>query len=366
MAKEKPGFLRNTATKDSGFTLIELLIVIAIIAILAAAVIIAVNPGEQLSKARDATRERHVQALESALYVYQYDNGIFPAGITSTLTEICNTNIEEVVCGDLTDLSGIEIGSIPVNPLGGIDDNGTGYLVAVLDDKLLLDAPKAETRLVDININGLVGWWKMDEDPAVHGTIVADSSGYGNHGTLSTNDGSTNKSVEGKMDKATEFDGTDDYVDCGNDESLNPSDAVTMSAWFYSENFSQVAVPFVKKLQYRFHFHTNGSFYTDYHDGEGNRHYSSDSYTSLGLVENSRWYYITIVYTGYKKQIYIDGEKKVDRNKGAGGIQINQGYNFNIGSEAGTYTFNGLIDDVRIYNRALSESEIQSLYNQGL
>jgi prepilin-type N-terminal cleavage/methylation domain-containing protein len=117
--------------KDKGFTLIELLIVIAVIAILAAAVIITISPGEQLAKARDATRERHVKALESALYVYQYDNGVFPTGITSTLTEICNTNqIDPTECDELTDISSLveegHMSRIPIDP--NISSQSKGWI----------------------------------------------------------------------------------------------------------------------------------------------------------------------------------------------------------------------------------------------
>jgi len=77
------------------FTLIELLIVIGIIAILAGAVVIAISPGERLASARDATRERHVQAIEQAVFSYQVDNeGDFPETLENSLGgEICNTNL---------------------------------------------------------------------------------------------------------------------------------------------------------------------------------------------------------------------------------------------------------------------------------
>jgi len=138
---------------NKAFTLIELLIVIAIIAIIAAAVIISVNPGEQLAKARDATRERHVKALESAIYIYHLDNGVFPGEITSTLTEICNTNeVASNECGELVDLSNLDI-SIPVDPQGEVETSGTGYEVSLTSNRIKIGAPKAETSLVSTNIS---------------------------------------------------------------------------------------------------------------------------------------------------------------------------------------------------------------------
>ena len=63
--------MKNTT---SGFTLIELLIVIGIIAILAAAIIVAIAPGEQLDRARDATVRSHMQAIATSAYSYVVDN----------------------------------------------------------------------------------------------------------------------------------------------------------------------------------------------------------------------------------------------------------------------------------------------------
>ncbi len=205
----------------------------------------------------------------------------------------------------------------------------------------------------------LVGWWNFNDPDARY----KDLSGYGNHGSC-TSCPTVTDGVPGTGGSAMEFDGVGDYVNAGNNTSLNVSNEITLSAWFYSDDFIQVSVPLVKHLQYRFHFHTNENLYTDYYDAEGNRYYSAHSYALLGIVEDSRWYYITIVYTGYKTQVYINGEKKSDRDQGNGGIRSNQGNNFYIGSVAGGHPFNGLIDDVRIYSRALSASEIQTLYTQ--
>ena len=62
-----------------GFTLIELLIIIAIIAILAAGVIIAVNPGRQFKEARNSTRWSHLNAIANAVYTYTVEHqGTYP------------------------------------------------------------------------------------------------------------------------------------------------------------------------------------------------------------------------------------------------------------------------------------------------
>ncbi len=87
--------LRN---KEKGFTLIELLIVIGIIAILAAAVIIAINPGRQFTQARNATRWSHVNSIINSIYAYAIDHGgNFPTNCPGASAADVST-----VCGALT------------------------------------------------------------------------------------------------------------------------------------------------------------------------------------------------------------------------------------------------------------------------
>ena len=76
--------------KQEGFTLLEILLVVAAIAILAGIVILAINPTKQLGDTRNAQRRSDVTTLLNATYQYSIDNnGVLPAGITATSTEVC-------------------------------------------------------------------------------------------------------------------------------------------------------------------------------------------------------------------------------------------------------------------------------------
>ncbi len=101
--------------KEKGFTLIELLIVIGIIAILAAGIIIAINPGAQFENARNSTRWSHMNAIANSVYTYAVDSeGNFPPCISAVATYIDNCE------GDLVPTY---ISAIPEDPQGGSGAN---------------------------------------------------------------------------------------------------------------------------------------------------------------------------------------------------------------------------------------------------
>ncbi|MFA5799763.1 MAG: prepilin-type N-terminal cleavage/methylation domain-containing protein [Candidatus Peribacteraceae bacterium] len=109
----------STLSLRRGFTLIELLLVIGIIAILAAIVIVAINPTKQLGDARNAQRRSDVNTILNAVYQYSIDNsGNLPSTITGTSTEICKSGVN-VVCGSLISLNvltGAYLVALPNDP----------------------------------------------------------------------------------------------------------------------------------------------------------------------------------------------------------------------------------------------------------
>lgn len=100
--------------KKAGFTLIELLIVVAIIAIIATAIIIVINPGSQFQQARNAARWSHMNAIVNGIYSYVLTNGSFPTGCVASSTAVTPNSFNETNCGDLTP---VYIPIIPTDPL---------------------------------------------------------------------------------------------------------------------------------------------------------------------------------------------------------------------------------------------------------
>ncbi len=142
-----------------GFTLIELLLVIGIIAILAAVVIVAINPTKQLGDARNAQRRSDVNTILNAVYQYAIDNqGNLPAGVpTGTAKEVCQTDVVNAgsVCGstyvELRTLTGSYVVKMPKDPQRPVysavtrTNTGTNYfIVQAANGRITVTAPGAE------------------------------------------------------------------------------------------------------------------------------------------------------------------------------------------------------------------------------
>lgn len=144
------GFIRLSR----GFTLIELLLVIGIIAILAAIVIVAINPTKQLGDARDAQRRSDVNTIMNAVYQYAIDNkGSIPACIVNETRSVClNNDCTGVADGgcDLSVLVGEYIVGLPVDP-SGATGNSTNYTIEQgANSRITVTAPNAENDAITV------------------------------------------------------------------------------------------------------------------------------------------------------------------------------------------------------------------------
>jgi prepilin-type N-terminal cleavage/methylation domain-containing protein len=145
---------KSLNTSEKGFTLIELLVVIGIIAVLAAIVLIAINPARQFAQARDAQRSSNVNAILNAIGQYIADNkGAIPAGITGTATDtpaaLCSALVPTYLPSFPTDPQGdfdgeslIASGTEP--DCADLGSQDSGYTVMNTSGRITVDAPDAE------------------------------------------------------------------------------------------------------------------------------------------------------------------------------------------------------------------------------
>lgn len=141
----------SRSSAKRGFTLIELLLVIGIIAILAAIVIVAINPTKQLGDARNAQRRSDVNTILNAVYQYAIDhNGALPSTITTTDTEICVTDAASCVGGvNLDVLTGSYLVKIPTDPQA--TGTGTDYMIVkTANGRVTVSAPDAENATITV------------------------------------------------------------------------------------------------------------------------------------------------------------------------------------------------------------------------
>ncbi len=132
--------------QKKGFTLLEVLLVIAIIGILAAIVIVALNPNKQLADSRNAQRKSDVNTILNAIYQYDIDNSAMPASVSST-SPVAICKIGAGPCSPLVDLTVLVpkyLVSVPVDPTGSTASS-TGYTVLVdAGGRITVAAPSAE------------------------------------------------------------------------------------------------------------------------------------------------------------------------------------------------------------------------------
>ena len=213
---------------------------------------------------------------------------------------------------------------------------------------------------------GLVGYWSFDgKDMA--GVTAYDRSGQGNNGTLTNGPTRT----AGKIGQGLSFDGSNDYVTAIDKGGLDNISQVSISLWIKLNHLASARGlhnAMITKLHSAdpwisyeiFQYSVNDHILMEVINSSGTIKYA-DGPASIILGINT-WYHVVGTYNGSNMMVYVNG------TSGTPVAQTGTVYDsdsaLKIGSDWTTYD-DGLIDDVRIYNRALSSDEIKRLYNLG-
>jgi hypothetical protein len=212
--------------------------------------------------------------------------------------------------------------------------------------------------------DGLVGYWKFDESATTSGAV--DSSGNGNDGTYYGNASTS----AGKFGNGYESDGNTDWVEISDSSELNTYGSdFTVSAWINLDNYNSSNSSVI------FGRFTEGAGMELKIIGEGGTYphkialktWSSDDQNLFGEqdVPLGSWHHVTAVYDISKQTgtLYLDGE--IDASAALSPHDNLASHNAHIGidsrDETG-YDIDGQIDEVRVYNRALSQDEVKKLY----
>jgi len=204
-----------------------------------------------------------------------------------------------------------------------------------------------------VNQSGLVSYWRLDGD-------VTDSVG-GNDGT---NSGSSD--TIGIVGHARSFDGVDDYVNFDDFTETEGISQITYSVW-------------VKKKENGQRQHILGDW--SYTNGEGQRiEYQSNNIPRFTIetsesgnidvesdseITDFNWHHIVGVYNETNLLLYIDGIEQLSKPSISGNTMDNiADFQLGISGDKSSYPFNGSIDEVLIFNRSLSSTEISEIYNE--
>jgi len=209
---------------------------------------------------------------------------------------------------------------------------------------------------------GIVGLWHFDTvDMTVSPYTTPDSSGKGNTAYLYPV-GSEPSLVDGKFGKALSFDGSDDYVEVQDSDSLKPTSAITVEAWWKAETWGPTSYPpIVKKAGdttgYGMEAHSDGTvWFGVVVDGA----WRIAIYT--GPVSLGTWYHTVGVYNGSKVTIYVNGEEGTPTY--ISGPISHTDNDLHIGHDPANPDryFDGIIDEVCIWNVALTPKQIEARY----
>jgi len=217
-------------------------------------------------------------------------------------------------------------------------------------------------QLVRAQTSGLVAHWSFDEGT---GTTVTDSTGNGHTGTI--NGASWKSGTDCISGSCLSFDGADDYVDMGSDTSLDNLGPLTYAAWIKSDvRATQIilskAGPNPWSPSIEFYLSSASPEFRVRGNSQGLKRYAD-----FGALTPTDWNHIVLTWDGSVNaanvHIYINGVETTYRTTQDGtDIYDSTGKDMYIGSiENVASPFDGLIDDVRIYNIVLSNSEIADL-----
>lgn len=197
--------------------------------------------------------------------------------------------------------------------------------------------------------NGLVSYWSFNKAD-IDGEVVKDSFGS-NHGVMKGKP----KMVEGKVGEALEFDGSS-YVEVPDNKSLQLWETYTLEAWIFQKESRSSRI--IDKITAG----TADGPHLDTHPGTKLRSCAGSCFSTKSDYSLKEWHYAAMTFDKGNVVLYLDG--KADGEGKTNSPLSGNTLSLKIAADSnGQNLFVGIIDEVRVYNRALSADEIKQNMN---
>ena len=206
--------------------------------------------------------------------------------------------------------------------------------------------------------SGLIGHWRLDE---LTGATAFDTSGKNNHGTLNNFSFNTGSYSPGKVNTALNFNGTNNFISIPNAKILQLTSAMSITGWIRSDTWgSGTDVDIILRKGED----NPNNWQLAIKDGRASMFLDdTDSNGIKGntVLQNGVWFHVAGTWDGSQVRIYVNGALDITTpgSKTAPiGVDTRAAY---IGGRSGTDLSDAIIDDVRLYNYALTAEEVLAI-----
>ena len=233
----------------------------------------------------------------------------------------------------------------------GIERGAGGSGMVLFDDICMYPFDRQLVTPAEPGVAGLVAHFAFDEGS---GTVAGDSSGNGNDGTFTGNP----PWVAGKIGGALEFDGRHDYIEVPDSPSLDITDAITIAAWVNPQSTGDYRWLVAKEAwgaeqTYGLCFTPSESIEFGISSGTAWLYRQTAE-----TIRNGIWSHVAGQYSPPYIKVFINGQLSQEWDIGSHSINTNDNNLLIAIMTKADQFFSGLADDIRIYDRALTQEEI--------
>jgi len=334
-----------------GFTLVELLAVIVILGVILTIAI--PNILNIIEKARIDAIIRNEEMLVNATKKYLVSN-----------TNILPTNVGDTVEVTLNSLKSNQLIDSIKNPRNNNECNGY-VLVTKLGNNEYDYTPQlncVDNTKVSISSDGLIGYWKFDNGQAIDYSINK-NNGMIEGATLTSN-------RFGNINKSLSFNGVSDYVSTNQLFNFNKTDSFSVLLWININNHSHKATAAAGIIG-KGHWYDNTWDIFLYNSNaiafevSGNPTRNGIVNILTPILSLNRWHFYSAIYENGSIRIYLDGDLiRTATYNGIGDFNNSNNLLMAMRFNDSSRRLNGMLDDIRIYNRALTLEEIKQIYDR--